>query len=105
MRNSVGAAKAWTSVKGRLKAAELPTSGRIRFVPPKNYSPSSPLTRGPQNGYIDRFGNEWVRGPSRTAGEAFEWDVQLSNRGREMLGWLSREGNHVNVSLGGRVTH
>jgi len=102
---SVGAAKVWTSIRSRLKAAELPTSGRIRFVPPKNYNPASPLTRGPGNGYIDRFGNEWVRGPSRTAGEAFEWDVQLSKRGREMLGWLSREGNHVNVSLGGHVTH
>ena len=102
---SVGAARAWTSIKSRLKAAQLPTSGKIRFVPPKNYSASSPLTRGPQNGYLDRFGNEWVRGNSRTAGEAFEWDVQLSNRGREMLGWLSREGNHVNISLRGIVTH
>ncbi len=102
---SAGAAKVWTSIKSRLKAAQLPISGRMRFVPPKDYNPTNPLTRGPQNGYIDRFGNEWVRGPSRTADEAFEWDVQLSNRGREMLGWLSREGNHVNVSLRGIVTH
>jgi len=104
-RGTAGAAKAWTSIRGRLKAAQLPTSGRIRYVPPKNYNPASPLPRGPNNGFIDRFGNEWVRGPSRTAGEAFEWDVQLSQTGKEMLGWLSREGAHVNVSLGGHVTH
>ncbi len=102
---SVGTAKAWTSIKSWLKAAQLPTSGKIRFVPPKNYNPASPLTRGPGGGYIDRFGNEWVRAPSRTTGEAFDWDVQFSNRGKEMLGWLSLEGNHVNVSLGGHVTH
>ena len=34
----------------------------IRYVPPKGYQPSNPLPRGPQNGYVDRFGNEWVRG-------------------------------------------
>jgi hypothetical protein len=101
---SLGAAKAWT-ITGRINAAELPTSGRIRFVPPQNYSPSQPLPRGPQNGYIDRFGNEWVRGPSRTVGEAFEWDVQLSHTGRKQIGWLSRDGMHVNVSLRGHVTH
>ncbi|WP_152810488.1 polymorphic toxin type 17 domain-containing protein [Ostreibacterium oceani] len=33
------------------------------------------MARGPNNGFIDRFGNEWVRGPSRTKGQAFEWDA------------------------------
>jgi RHS repeat-associated protein len=93
------------SIKGRLKAAQLPTSGRIRYVPPTGYSPTMPLPRGANKGYIDRFGNEWVRGPSRTPGEAFEWDVQLSRTGREKIGWLSPDGAHVNVSLGGRVSH
>lgn len=69
------------SKKGRLKEAGLPTQGRIRFVPRENWNPNSPLTRGQNNGYIDRFGNEWVKGPSRTAGEPYEWDVQLSQRG------------------------
>ena len=30
------AGKVW-SIKGRLKAVQLPTTGRIRFVPPKDY--------------------------------------------------------------------
>lgn len=98
------AAKPW-SISGRLKAAQLPTSGRIRYCPPHNYSPGQPLPKGPQNGYIDRFGNEWCRGPSRTAGDPFEWDVQLSHTGKEKIGWLSSSGEHVNVSIGGHVTH
>lgn len=90
------------SLKSQLKKVQLPTSGRIRFVPPKN---ATTLRRGPQNGYIDKFGNEWVKGPSRTAGQDFEWDVQLSTEGKTQLGWLSRDGSHVNISLDGRVTH
>ena len=51
--------------------------------------------------------NIWTKGPSRTKGEAFEWDVQLSKRGKEKIGWLSHDANkgHVNVSLKGKVTH
>jgi len=97
-RGTAGAAKAFTSIKGRLKAAQLP-------IPQKGYNPSNPLARGPNNGFIDRFGNEWVRGPSRTKGQAFEWDVQLSKTGREKLGWATRDGSHANVSLDGRITH
>jgi Novel toxin 17 len=101
---SVGASKVWT-MKSRLKAVDLPTTGRVRFVPPKGYNPSRPLQRGPRNGFFDRFGNEWVKGPSRTAGEPFEWDVQLSEAGRAMFGWASRDGSHLNVSLTGKITH
>ncbi|MFD4715184.1 polymorphic toxin type 17 domain-containing protein [Streptomyces sp. NPDC058430] len=63
------------------------------------------LPRGTRKGYIDRFGNEWIKGPSRTAGQPFEWDVQLSKTGRAKLGWLSRDGSHLNVSLDGEITH
>jgi len=56
-------------------------------------------------GYVDKFGNVWQKGPSRTAGQHFEWDVQLSDRGRSMLGHLSRDGKHLNVSLDGKITH
>ena len=56
-------------------------------------------------GYLDNFGNIWKKGPSRTAGEAFEWDVQLSKAGQDSLGWLTRDGSHANISLIGRVTH
>jgi RHS repeat-associated protein len=93
------------SIRSRIREAGLPTTGRIRYVPPKNYNPSQPLPRGPRRGYIDRFGNEWVKGPSRTPGQPFEWDVQLSQAGKADLGWLSRDGAHVNVSLDGEVTH
>ena len=98
------AAQPW-STKGRIKYVELPTQGKIRFVPDSNYSPSNPLPRGPNNGYLDKFGNEWVKGPSRTVGQAFEWDVQLSPKGKAQLGWATRDGSHLNISLDGRITH
>ncbi|MHB9861849.1 polymorphic toxin type 17 domain-containing protein [Streptomyces sp. YIM S03343] len=69
------------------------------------YSVTTGLPRGPRKGYIDRFGNEWIKGPSRTAGQPFEWDVQLSKLGKAKLGWLSRDGSHLNVSLDGEITH
>lgn len=77
------------SIKGRLKAADLPTTGKIRFVPRKGYDPANPLAKG----------------PSRTQGQAFEWDVQLSKTGKSKLGWVTRDGSHVNVSLDGRITY
>lgn len=92
------------SIKGLLKAAELPTKGKIRFVPPKSLKRGGQLRRGPNNGYIDRFDNEWIKGPGR-GGDAFEWDVQLSRRGRNSVGWLSKRGSHINVSRDGKVTH
>lgn len=101
---SVGAQRVWTT-SSRIKAAGLPSKGKIRFVPARNYKPETPLARGPSKGYIDRFGNEWVKGPSRTKGQAFEWDLQLSRTGRNMLGWASRDGRHLNVSLDGLITH
>ncbi|MFV2126138.1 polymorphic toxin type 17 domain-containing protein [Micromonospora sp. LOL_013] len=63
------------------------------------------LVKGQKGGYIDRFGNEWVRGPSRTPGQEFEWDVQLSRTGKAQLRRLSPDGKHLNVSLDGRITH
>lgn len=101
---SVGSAQVWSS-KARIKYVELPTQGRIRYVPPSGYSASNPLPRGPNNGYLDRFGNEWTKGPSRTQGQAFEWDVQLSRTGKAQLGWATRDGSHLNISLDGRITH
>ncbi|WP_352230889.1 polymorphic toxin type 17 domain-containing protein [Pelosinus sp. IPA-1] len=32
------------------------------------------------------------------------WDVQLSNTGKNQLGWATRDGSH-NVSLDGNITH
>ncbi len=93
------------SRRGIIRGAQLPTSGRIRYVPPENWRPTQPLPRGPQNGYMDTFDNEWVRGPSRTLGQPFEWDVQLSRTGQAQLGWASRDGRYLNVSLDGHITH
>jgi len=101
---TAGAAQPW-STKGRINYVQLPNEGKIRYVPPEGYSASQPLPRGPNNGYIDKFGNEWVKGPSRTAGQAFEWDVQLSRTGKAQLGWATRDGSHLNISLDGRITH
>ena len=94
-----------SSIKGRLKEAELPIKGKIRFVPDKDYNPARPLERGDQKGYLDKFGNEWIKGPSRTQGQPFEWDVQLSRKGKSNLDWVSRDGEHINVSLDGKITH
>lgn len=93
------------TTKSRLKDQQLPTEGKIRFVPEEDYKPTQQLKKGPNNGYYDRFDNEWKKGPSRTPGEPFEWDVQLSQKGKQQLGHLSRDGNHINVSLKGRITH
>ncbi|WP_420388668.1 polymorphic toxin type 17 domain-containing protein [Roseivirga sp.] len=82
----------------------LTTRGKISFIPrPQDIKNGRLLKRN--GGYVDKFGNIWKKGPSRTGGEAFEWDVQLSNKGKEMIGWLSRDGKHVNISLNGVVTH
>jgi len=102
--STAGSAKAWTKT-ARIKDAQLPNSGRIRFVPDPKWDGSTPIKRGPNNGYLDRFGNEWTKGPSRTQSQAFEWDVQLSNTGRQQIGWTTRDGSHANVSLDGRITH
>ncbi|WP_312047289.1 polymorphic toxin type 17 domain-containing protein [Erwinia sp.] len=80
-----GYAQPW-STKSRIKYVEIPTKGKIRFVPDSNYSPGNPLPWGPNNGHPNKFGNEWVKGPSRTAGQAFEWDVQLSPKGNARPG-------------------
>ncbi len=100
----VDAAKVYSS-KGRLKAAKLPTTGKIRFVPERGYNSANPIPKG-NKGYKDRFGNEWVKGPSRTPGQPFEWDVQLPKHGGDSLfRKLSPDGKHVNVTLDGRISH
>lgn len=94
----------WTK-RGRIKAAKLPSEGAIRYIPDERWHPSQRLKQGDRNGFVDKFGNEWIKGPSRTPGEPFEWDVQLSPLGQKQLGWASRDGQHINVSLKGRITH
>jgi RHS repeat-associated protein len=81
------------SKRAKIKKAQLPQKGKIRYMPPKSWHPSENLPRGENNGFEDRFGNEWVKGPSRTQGQDFEWDVQRP------------DGTHWNISLDGKVTH
>ena len=92
------------TVKSATKEAKLPNKGKIRYVPPENWTPTQPLPKN-NGGYIDKFGNVWTKGPSRTAGQSFEWEVQLSKTGKNQMGWLSRDGSHLNVSLDGEITH
>jgi len=97
------------NIKGLLKKEGLPTKGKLRYVPPKKLHTFGrlPETRLPNGdtGFIDRFGNIWTKGSSRTKGQAFEWDVQLSKQGISQVGWMTRDNSHLNVSLDGRVTH
>jgi hypothetical protein len=101
--------KKWT-IGERMRSAGpggtgLPSEGPIRYVPRRDYNPSAPLPRGPNNGYLDRFDNEWTVGPSRTSGEPYEWDVQLSRIGRKRLHGWTKGDSHANVSLRGWITH
>jgi hypothetical protein len=97
------------SIKRLIKQEGLPTKGKLRYVPPKKLHSFDrlPYEKLPGNriGFIDRFGNLWVEGKSRTKGQLFEWDVQLSKQGIQQVGWMTRDNSHLNVSLDGRVTH
>ena len=103
-RQSLGAAASdvRTGLKGLLKDKGLPTRGKIRFVPEKKALNTG--IRVQDGGFVDRFGNVWRRPRGQIVREP-HWDVQLSRTGRQDLGWASRSGNHVNVSLDGRIVH
>jgi len=92
------------SSKALIKKAQLPHTGKLRFVPRKEDVLNGKLSRQ-DGGYLDKFGNIWKKGPSRTKGEDFEWDVTLHQNMKKAMKWLSRSGNHLNVSLKGKITH
>jgi len=75
------------------------------YVPPKGWKPANGLPGNSNKGFKDRFGNLWKRGPSRTRGQSFEWDVQLSKSGLKKFKKFRKGRNHLNVSLGGKITH
>jgi RHS repeat-associated protein len=104
-RKGSGRMNAGPAPTNPIALARLPQTGKIRFVPLKGWNPKQPLPRGPQDGYLDRFGNEWVKGGSRTPGQPHEWDVQLGGNATPGMRQLSSDGSHVNVSLDGKVTH
>ena len=72
----------------------LPRGGTHRFVPPKRGDWLNNPPRGPQGGYVDSDGNEWVphHHPSGRE-EELHWDVQHTN------------GSHTNVRPDGEVHH
>jgi hypothetical protein len=80
------------------------SSAEFRYEPPGHWRPNTPPP------LVDRHGQEWRQGPSRTPGEDFEWDVQIP-AGRvaalKAKGIKVHPGNpaHVNVSWTGKVTH
>jgi hypothetical protein len=95
------------SNKQLIKEQQLPNKGKIRFVPKEKDLANGKLSKK-DGGFVDRFDNVWKKGPSRTEGQAFEWDVQLykpNSKYKHPLKWLSPSGKHVNVSLDGEVTH
>lgn len=69
----------------------LPRSGSRPYIPPRPDWWKNP-PRGPQGGYIDASGNEWVPHP-RGQPEDFHWDVQHPS------------GLHTNVRPDGEVDH
>ena len=71
----------------------LPTWGEFPFIPPKNWRPNQPLRKNSKGDYIDLKGRLWRKGPTRTEGEDWEWDVQLPNS------------DHLNIDWGGNITH
>ncbi|MFO0966507.1 MAG: polymorphic toxin type 17 domain-containing protein [Gemmataceae bacterium] len=71
----------------------LPGGGRRPFVPPKRGDWLTNPPRGPQNGYVDADGNEWVPHPNPNNPDDFHWDVQHP------------DGSHTNVGADGEIHH
>jgi hypothetical protein len=93
-----------TSTLGKLKQARLPTEGDFQFRPRRDWNPSNRISWDKEKrGFVDRSKNVWRKGPSRTPGQPFEWDVQLAPGSS----WkeFSRDGKHLNVTLDGRLSH
>jgi hypothetical protein len=76
-----------------LRQHNLPTGGDFPFIPPKYWRPHQPLRKNSKGAYIDSKARRWRKGPTRTKGEGWEWDVQLPN------------GDHLNIDWGGNITH
>ncbi len=76
-----------------LRQANLPTGGSYPFIPPKYWRTHQPLRKNSKGEFIDVRGRRWRKGPTRTEGETWEWDVQLPN------------GDHLNIDWSGNITH
>lgn len=90
-----------------VKSAGLPTTG-IKFVPPKSYSAGDDLpvaTINGKKGYLDKFGNVWVKPKGHAIQGEKHWDVQLGERTSAWLRQYSNSGKHVNITRDGRIAH
>ncbi|MGH9179544.1 MAG: polymorphic toxin type 17 domain-containing protein [Acidimicrobiales bacterium] len=90
----------------RLRKARLPfdKEAEVAYKPPPDWHPTKPLRWDrEQRGYEDAHGNVWRKGRSITPGDPFEWDIQVRPGSR--LALLSKDGQHLNVDLRGKITH
>jgi hypothetical protein len=71
----------------------LPRTGLHPYVPPQRQDWLTNPPRGPQNGYLDDDGNEWVPHPSPNDPDDFHWDVEHP------------DGRHTNVVPDGTIHH
>jgi len=103
------------SIRSRLRDAGLPggsestQTGPFRYRPPDGYKPGNPLPKGRNGGYLDRFGNEWQKGPYHgdpSRGFGHEWDVQLSKAGRAHFQQYGLgEKGYIDVAPDGTLSH
>lgn len=100
----------------KLQDSKLPMDGDVQYIPPRDWKAHQPLKKGTK-GFLDDYGNEWVKGdlrfhkgkhhPDVMQEGNFEWDVQLSKAGRHKFRDHLKDKNqtHLNVSWKGKVTH
>jgi hypothetical protein len=87
------------------------TAGKMRYIPPDNWTLGDTLPHGTLNGregILDKFGNVWHKGSPRTRGEAWEWDVQLSKNATAGWKYVASETTgkgYINISWEGNCTH
>lgn len=77
----------------------LPLTGSLRFPVPKGADLAA-LEVGPNGGYLDRFGSEWI--PYKANGRLFAWRSNLSERGRLRIGLLADGQDFILVGIDGK---
>lgn len=77
----------------------LPLTGKYRFPVPEGINNLADLRRS-QNGYLDRFGSEWV--PYIVKGRVVSWRCNLSERGKIRMGGLVNGRDFFLVGVDGK---
>ncbi len=54
--------------------------------------------------FVDFARNGWMHGPTQLQGEFFEWDILMSDEGKEQWQQFSPDGIHVSVDFDGQPT-